>query len=156
MPHEKREAVPSSSGLVLREPSTKSDARIKDFYDPLNAVKAHLGRKKAVEQQLALPEPERKAVTREKRKEPGPEVATVSPVLTKKSVEDLRQERLRREATARQKTQLLLKARSGVNKDGKTETRSEQAAPREQKYSSQFNPSLARQNLDSDHRRFHQ
>ncbi|OQV21930.1 putative Leukocyte receptor cluster member 1-like protein [Hypsibius exemplaris] len=161
--HDKRAETKTSSGMILNNPVKNSDEKLKTYYDPLQAMKGYLSRgakSESSSKPLAItasasqfssakrdssPNSEL-SKKRLKKDEQTPEV----PESKGKTIEELRHERLRREERERQRTKQFLAEKSGTVS---ALSRSQPPPPREgkQKYNSQFNPGLARQNIyDSD------
>ncbi|XP_055352431.1 leukocyte receptor cluster member 1 homolog [Paramacrobiotus metropolitanus] len=201
--HDERRDIPTSSGLTIPhrvEPQIKSsDDKIKDFYDPINAIKAAAKRDSAREvkrtqpqfppraiaftpansstrkdiiradnamiKRESSPSPSRKSKKKHKKRKHAdateddpvstasiPSAAVASQNINQsKSIETLRAERLRREAEEKRRTLQLLAVKSGapiksepVPADDRSRT-----SRGSQKYNSQFNPHIARQNVDN-------
>ncbi|GAU88826.1 hypothetical protein RvY_01453 [Ramazzottius varieornatus] len=149
--HEERTQLPTSSGLILQKPVKNSDEKLKNFYDPLKSIKSYVEKTKQHGSAGALTSSVKLAITHGEseisRKRKREDFTVDDELLTPrpKTIEELRAERLRREAAEKVRTKDLLAGRSaGVPKPNPRPPDN----PRTQKYNSQFNPWLARQNVN--------
>jgi hypothetical protein len=144
--------------MILQNPVKNSDEKLKNYYDPLQAMKGYLNRASKSDvtaKPLAITasgskrsaSPSLNASQSSSRKHMKIEEKTPEPTPRSKTMEELRFERLRREEKEKQRTKQLLAQKSGVPQPV---AKAPENVGRKQKYNTQFNPGLARQNIESD------
>nr|XP_004671621.1 leukocyte receptor cluster member 1 [Jaculus jaculus] len=112
------------------------DEKIKSCLDPLREIQKHLRKKRRHSEEEVRPTRKKEVPDKQRPKEPP-------------SLDQLRAERLRREATERARAEALLARVQGrVPQEGQPEE--EETDERRRRYNSQFNPQLARRSRQQD------
>ncbi|KAJ7313989.1 hypothetical protein JRQ81_005848 [Phrynocephalus forsythii] len=117
-----------------RDKTAAKDEKLKEKLDPLAEMERHLRKKKG----------SHKKKGEAKQREKGSTAARLAPPPSSSSLEQLRQERLRREQAERARAVSLLAQKAGTLQPRQEE---EEVDERKRTYNSQFNPQLARKRV---------